>query len=103
VYFLFRYYQHPSCGAIRYEIAAGPVMAGHCQCRDCQRASGGGHASHIGFPRAAVKLEGKATLWDKAADSGNTVTRAFCPTCGFTGVFDELGHARLFRRPRGQS
>jgi len=71
-----------SCGAIRYEIAAEPMMAGHCQCRDCQRESGTGHASQIAFPGAAVKVEGKATHWDKAADSGNIVTRAFCPKCG---------------------
>ena len=57
-------------------------MAGHCQCRDCQRMTGTGHASHLGFPRPAVKLHGKATLWEKAADSGNKVIRAFCPTCG---------------------
>lgn len=71
-----------NCGALRYEAAAEPLMAGHCQCRDCQRESGTGHASQIAFPRAAVKLEGKATHWDKSADSGNIVTRAFCPTCG---------------------
>jgi hypothetical protein len=23
------------CGAIRYEITAEPMMAGHCQCLDC--------------------------------------------------------------------
>ena len=57
-------------------------MAGYCQCRDCQHQSGTGHASHMGFPTPAVKLQGKATHWEKAADSGNKVTRAFCPTCG---------------------
>ncbi len=71
-----------NCGAIRYEIAAEPLMAGPCQCRDCQWESGTGHASQIAFPAAAVKLEGKATHWDKAADSGNIVPRAFCPKCG---------------------
>ena len=71
-----------ACGAIRYEIGAEPVMAGHCQCRDCQRDSGTGHASHMAFPRAAARLSGRATVWEKAADSGNVVGRAFCPTCG---------------------
>lgn len=71
-----------ACGAIRYEIAAEPVMAGHCQCRDCQRDSGTGHASHMAFPRAAAHLSGKANFWDHAAESGNVVSRAFCPTCG---------------------
>lgn len=71
-----------ACGAIRYEIAAEPVMAGICQCRDCQHASGTGATAQMAFPRDAVKLSGKATLWDKPAESGNVVTRAFCPTCG---------------------
>lgn len=71
-----------ACGAIRYEIAAEPVMAGHCQCRDCQRDSGTGHASHMAFPRAAARVSGQPTLWDKAAASGNIVSRAFCPSCG---------------------
>ncbi|TCT02274.1 GFA family protein [Aquabacter spiritensis] len=71
-----------ACGAIRYEIAADPIMAGHCQCRDCQYDSGTGHASHLAFPRAAARLSGPATHWDKPAASGNMVTRAFCPTCG---------------------
>jgi hypothetical protein len=71
-----------ACGAIRYEIAAEPIMAGHCQCRDCQRDSGTGHASHMAFPAMAATLSGDASLWDKPAESGNIVTRAFCPTCG---------------------
>lgn len=71
-----------ACGAIHYEIAAEPVMAGICQCRDCQRASGTGQTAQMAFPRNAVQLTGQATHWDKPADSGNVVTRAFCPKCG---------------------
>ena len=71
-----------ACGVFRYVAAAEPLLSLHCQCRDCQRMSGTGHASHIGFPKPAVKLQGKATHWQKAADSGNMTTRAFCPTCG---------------------
>jgi hypothetical protein len=56
-------------GAIRYLIGAQSVMAGHCQCHDCQRDSGTGHASQLVFPGAAVKLEGWATHWDKTAAS----------------------------------
>jgi hypothetical protein len=39
-------------------------------------------ATHPTFPRAAAHVSGHATLWDKAAESGNIVSRAFCPTCG---------------------
>ena len=71
-----------ACGAIRYEISAEPVFSNDCQCRDCQRESGTGHQSHLTFMRSAVKLTGEAKHWDMVADSGNTKTRAFCPTCG---------------------
>lgn len=71
-----------ACGAIRYEIAAEPIMSADCQCRDCQYHSGTGHASHLAFPRPAVQLTGEASHWEKTADSGNKVTRSFCPTCG---------------------
>ncbi|AHK43103.1 MULTISPECIES: GFA family protein [Ensifer] len=71
-----------ACGAIRYEISGEPVFSNDCQCRDCQSESGTGHGSHLTFRRDGVKLEGKATLWDMVADSGNVKTRAFCPTCG---------------------
>jgi hypothetical protein len=57
-------------------------MSGHCQCVDCRRSSGTGHSSHIAVPRAAVSLSGQVTLYDRPADSGNVVTRAFCPKCG---------------------
>jgi hypothetical protein len=71
-----------ACRQVRYEIAAEPVMAGLCQCRDCQQASGSGHAAQMAFPREAVELTGLTTSWDKPAASGNVVSRAFCPTCG---------------------
>jgi hypothetical protein len=70
------------CGAIRYEIAAEPMFGGHCQCLDCQHETGGGHASFMAFPAAAMKLAGTPRYFESKADSGNTVRRGFCPTCG---------------------
>lgn len=71
-----------ACGAVRYETSADPIMQVQCQCRDCQKTTGTGHASFIAFPKAAVKLTGRTTEYKSKADSGNTVMRAFCPTCG---------------------
>ena len=69
-----------ACGAIRYEIAAEPIFAAHCQCRDCQKASGTGHGSFMAFPKAAVRLTGQPRFHESKADSGNTVGRGFCPS-----------------------
>ena len=70
------------CGALRYECSAEQVISGHCQCTDCRKDSGTGHSSHMAVPKAAVAISGEAKVFEKNADSGNTVGRAFCPNCG---------------------
>jgi len=71
-----------SCGAIRYEVTADPMMTGLCQCINCQKDSGTGHATLMMFPKAAIKMTGAAKEHQRKADSGSTVTRGFCPNCG---------------------
>ena len=71
-----------ACGAIRYDIAAQPVMAFHCQCTRCQKATGTGHASAMVFPRAAAKVAGSPKFHESPADSGNIARRGFCTQCG---------------------
>jgi hypothetical protein len=70
------------CGAVRYESSTPPQFGGHCHCVDCRKSSGSGHCSHLILPAATVNMTGKLTGYDKPADSGNMVTRYFCPTCG---------------------
>ena len=70
------------CGAVRYESMADPVATAHCHCQDCRRSSGTGHCSHLGVPTPAFSMAGEVTIYESAADSGNMVDRAFCPTCG---------------------
>ena len=70
------------CGAVRYECAGEPVGAGHCHCVDCRKSSGSGHCSHLVVPEAALQVSGEVRFFDAPADSGNMVSRGFCPTCG---------------------
>ena len=70
------------CGDVRYQCSAEPMMSGHCQCNDCRRASGTGHSSHLAVPMNAVSILGAVKVYDRKADSGNVVGRAFCPSCG---------------------
>ncbi len=70
------------CGAVRYSCSAAPAMAGHCHCEDCRRSSGTGHSSHMAVPEASVSMRGEVKGYARAANSGNMVTRYFCPTCG---------------------
>ena len=70
------------CGAVRYTCDGEPAMAGHCHCEDCRRSSGSGHSSHLAVPAGTVKMTGEVRGYDRPAESGNMVTRAFCPVCG---------------------
>ena len=70
------------CGAVRYEIDGEPVFSAHCHCRDCQRATGTGHVSVSGFRREAVTITGETRGFTVKGDSGQGITRFFCPVCG---------------------
>ena len=72
-----------ACGAIRYECSAKPVGMLNCHCRDCQRAAGGAFGSVVLVPVEAVTiLSGAAKYHTVKADSGNLISRGFCPECG---------------------
>lgn len=79
-----------TCGAVRYRCEGEPVMAAHCHCRDCQRSSGAAMATVFAVPKAAFTLlQGRTATYVYIGDSGQPVTRHFCPTCGaplFTDV-----------------
>lgn len=71
-----------ACGSVRYSISSEPGFSFLCQCRQCQRASGSGHASLFVVPKDAVTVEGELAFYDQSADDGATVSRGFCPRCG---------------------
>lgn len=70
------------CGAVRYETMAGPIVTGHCYCEDCRRTSGTAHGTHVMVPEEGFALRVGLRAYDRPADSGNMVSRHFCPTCG---------------------
>ena len=72
-----------ACGALRYRLRTVPVVQSQCQCRDCQRRSGSGHASWLVFPESAEDvLAGPSARWGVTADTGTEKEHGFCPTCG---------------------
>jgi len=70
------------CGQIRFTIEAEPVGARMCWCRDCQRIASGSATVNVLFPEDAVHYTGEVSTFSMTADSGNSVERGFCPTCG---------------------
>jgi hypothetical protein len=72
-----------ACGAVRYEARGAPVAQLHCQCTQCRRRSGSGHASFLAFTtRGAVTVSGTAASYSETGDGGNEKRQNFCPNCG---------------------
>jgi len=70
------------CGAIRYATQTEPEFSLICQCRDCQRISGGGHAASFAVLTDATTVSGALVYYETVADNGNTVSSGFCGNCG---------------------
>jgi hypothetical protein len=82
------------CGKIRYTLNADPVMCVTCHCKNCQRQAGSSLSIIIGVPDGSVDVEGEVTTYNDTGDSGATVRRQFCNTCGspvFTRVDSPQG------------
>ncbi|HTS83988.1 MAG TPA: GFA family protein [Usitatibacter sp.] len=78
------------CGEVRYRIAADPLAARVCWCRDCQHLAANGTVNAI-FPSAAIEVTGKTGEYLRTADSGNKVRRRFCPKCASHLFSDSSG------------
>jgi hypothetical protein len=70
------------CGAVRLAVKGTPARMAQCHCKDCQRATGTGHASNAFFRAEDVEITGETKSFTLTADSGNALTRHFCPVCG---------------------
>ena len=72
------------CGEIKYSIDNTPAMAGVCHCKNCQRQAGSAFSTLAGVPLEQFHLtSGQPKLYkDSDTESGNSVERFFCGTCG---------------------
>lgn len=71
-----------ACGEIKYSTTSEPSFTLICQCRQCQRISGSGHAAQFAVPVNDTSIEGQLSFYDQVAESGNTVSSGFCSMCG---------------------
>lgn len=71
-----------ACGAVTFEISGEPVATRQCWCRQCQRAAAGGPTNNAMFLAEDVSVAGDLAKTSYVAQSGNTVSHHFCPSCG---------------------
>ncbi|MEL0254024.1 MAG: GFA family protein, partial [Novosphingobium sp.] len=71
-----------ACGSVRLEITGEPIATRQCWCRQCQQIAAGGPTNNAIFKGEDVSIAGALAHGAWQADSGNTLTFHFCPSCG---------------------
>lgn len=70
------------CGKVRYGFEGEPAAAMVCHCTHCQKQSGSAFSTIIGVPESALEVDGAPTSYADSGESGKSVERIFCGTCG---------------------
>lgn len=69
------------CGAVSFTLTVEPLATRICWCRDCQHLAANGSVNLL-IPAEGLHVSGVLSEYTSMADSGDKVTRQFCPTCG---------------------
>lgn len=83
------------CGAVSFKLTTEPLATRICWCRDCQHLAGNGTANVL-VAAEGLSISGTLSEYIKPADSGNQITRQFCPSCG-THLFAKSSARPEFR------
>ena len=70
------------CGAVRYRVVGNPVAVSICHCVNCQRNSGSAFSVNVIFPKEALTMTGRPSIFIDKGDTGAGVERVFCGNCG---------------------
>ena len=74
---------HCLCGNVEYKYTGRVGVANYCHCTDCRRCTGGPFSVSIRLGIDDFRIvKGQIRAFTKRAESGNEVTRHFCPECG---------------------
>lgn len=83
------------CGAVNFKLVTEPLAIRVCWCRDCQHLAANGTVNML-VATDGLTISGPLSEHTKTADSGNEVTRQFCPNCG-THLFAKSSARPQFR------
>lgn len=70
------------CSSVRYELTEAIRFCLFCQCRDCQRITGAGHAALFGADRTSTMVTGDLASFAYEAASGAIMQSLTCAKCG---------------------
>lgn len=90
-----------SCGRLTATTSADPVRISVCHCLACQRRTGSVFASQARFPVSSVVVAGVSNTFTRIGDAGSKATYHFCPTCGATVYYTNVGGEDVIAIPVG--
>lgn len=70
------------CGDIRFEADGELALQANCHCSDCKQVTGAAFATLLFMKESDVKITGKTKEFKHSVDSGNSLSKHFCPKCG---------------------
>jgi len=71
------------CGGVRYAYTGEVGPAAYCHCADCRRCTGSAFNISVRLEACGFTITaGTPKGFTKAGDSGQELTRHFCPDCG---------------------
>ncbi|QIR35923.1 GFA family protein [Tolypothrix sp. PCC 7910] len=71
------------CGYVRYKYNGELEAANYCHCQDCRKTTGSAFNVGVRIQSAALRIvAGQVKSYTKNGNSGNKITREFCPECG---------------------
>jgi len=70
------------CGAVTFAADGDVTLMANCHCKDCQQVTGAAYATLIFMAQDDVKVSGDVKSFEHSVDSGNVLTKQFCPKCG---------------------
>ena len=70
------------CGEVTYSSKADPARVLNCHCTDCRKSTGASYGTNAFVPADQVEVTGTLHVFEHVADSGNKMTKHFCPNCG---------------------
>ena len=70
------------CGEVSYSVDDEVMVTAECYCVDCRKSSGTSHCTHVALSDETFTVKGVVSTYERPTDSGNIVSRSFCPECG---------------------
>ena len=70
------------CGGVTYTSLKDPIISINCHCEDCRKSTGSVFGTNVFVNEEQIEIIGELTQYTHLADSGNIMTKMFCPNCG---------------------